>query len=100
MHLLISIPPIEPISDIVREIKANTSKWCNEQFQKTHRFEWQKGYGAFTVSYSQVESVRNYIKNQKEHHLTKTFEEEYTTFLQLHHISYKPQYLFEMEHTN
>ena len=64
----------------------------------TSRFEWQKGYGAFTVSYSQIESVSKYIRNQREHHQKISFEDEYIAFLEAHHISYKNQYLFEAEY--
>jgi len=98
IHILANISPTKSISDAIRDIKANSSKWCNELPDRTHRFEWQKGYGAFTVSYSQIDSVRSYIKNQREHHQTKTFEEEYIAFLQLNNVKFDQQYLFENEH--
>ena len=98
VHLLVNLPPTKSISDTIREIKANASKWSNELPDTTYRFEWQKGYGAFTVSYSQVDSVRHYIQNQREHHRIKTFEEEYTVFLEKHNIEFDRQYLFEAEH--
>ena len=98
VHLLVNLPPTKSISDTIREIKANASKWSNELPDTTYRFEWQKGYGAFTVSYSQVDSVCHYIRNQCEHHRTKTFEEEYTVFLERHNIEFDRQYLFETEH--
>jgi len=98
VHLLVNLPPVKSISDTIREIKANASKWSNELPDTTCRFEWQKGYGAFTVSYSQIDSVRHYIQNQREHHRTKTFEEEYIAFLKQHNIEFDHQYLFEAEH--
>ena len=98
VHLLANLSPTKSISDTIREIKANASKWRNEFPDNAGRFEWQKGYGAFTVSYSQIESVRHYIRNQREHHRTKTFEEEYIAFLKLHNIEFDYQYLFESEH--
>jgi putative transposase len=98
VHLLVNLPPAKSISDTIREIKANASKWSNELPDTTCRFEWQKGYGAFTVSYSQIDSVRHYIQNQREHHRTKTFEEEYVAFLKRHNIDFDHQYLFEAEH--
>ncbi len=61
-------------------------------------FEWQKGYGAFTVSYDRVEAIQKYIRNQKEHHKTKTFQEEYIDFLQRHGLEFRVEYLFEDEH--
>ncbi len=98
IHLLANLSPTKAISDSIREIKANSSKWSNDLPDQTNRFEWQKGYGAFTVSYSQIESVRHYIQNQREHHQTKTFEEEYIRFLELHKIAFEHRYLFEAEH--
>lgn len=97
IHILANLSPTQSISEKLREIKANTSKWSNENFQQP-RFEWQKGYGAFTVSYSQIESVTRYIQNQKEHHKTKTFVDEYVGFLKLHNIKFDSQYLFEAEY--
>ncbi len=98
IHVLANLSPTKAVSDSIREIKANASKWINELPERTTRFEWQKGYGAFTVSYSQIESVRHYIQNQGEHHKTKTFEDEYMKFLQLHNIAFNRPYLFEGEH--
>ncbi len=99
IHILANLSSKKAISDSIREIKANSSKWSNELSDLTSRFVWQKGYGAFTVSYSQVESVRFYIQNQREHHQTKTFEEEYLSFLKLHNIVFDRKYLFEAEHS-
>lgn len=61
-------------------------------------FEWQKGYAAFTVSYSQIAAVQHYIRNQREHHRVKSFQEEYIGFLERHHIEFRLEYLFEDEH--
>ena len=98
IHILTNLSHSKAISDSIRDIKANTSKWVNEFSNQTNRFEWQKGYGAFSVSYSQIDSVRHYIQNQREHHQTKTFKEEYIQFLQLHDIAFEHRYLFETEH--
>ncbi len=98
IHLLANLSATKAISDSIREIKANTAKWNNELSDQKNRFEWQKGYGAFSVSYSQIESVRHYIQNQREHHQTKTFEEEYIKFLELHGITFERRHLFEGEH--
>ena len=98
IHLLANLSPTKAISDSIREVKANASKWSNELSDQTSRFEWQKGNGAFTVSYSQIESVRHYIQNQREHHQTKSFEEEYIRFLELHDIAFEHRYLFEAEY--
>jgi putative transposase len=98
IHILAGLSQIKPVSDAIREIKANSSKWSNEHFEFNRRFEWQKGYGAFTVSYSLIASVRQYIQNQHEHHRKKTFRDEYITFLKLHDIVFDPKYLFEDEY--
>jgi putative transposase len=98
IHLLANLSATKAISDTLRELKTNASKWCNELPEQTSRFEWQKGYAAFSVSYSQIESVRHYIQNQREHHQTSTFEDEYIKFLELHDIAFEQRYLFEAEH--
>ena len=72
VHLLIGTKPNCNLSDLVRDIKANSSKWINEKGFLNAKFEWQTGFGAFTVSQSQLVKITNYIKNQKEHHKTKT----------------------------
>lgn len=98
VHLLVNLSPAKSVSDSIRDIKSNSSKWLNELADGRKRFGWQKGYGAFTVSHSQIERVRNYIQIQREHHRTKTFEEELIELLQRHEIAYDRQYLFEAEH--
>ena len=98
VHLLLHLPANKAVSDSIREIKANSSKWLNEAYEFRYRFEWQKGYGAFTVSHSQIESVRNYINNQREHHRTKTFGEELIELLRRHEIQFDRKYLFEAEY--
>ncbi len=98
VHILANFPPTKSISDTLRELKSNTSKWSNTQPECLHSFDWQKGYSAFSVSYSQIENVRSYITNQEEHHREKSFEEEYLLFLKLHNIPFEPHYVFEAEH--
>ena len=98
IHILARLSQVIAVSDAVRNIKANTSKWANGLPELKSRFEWQKGYAAFSVSYSQMDGVRDYIANQTEHHKTTTFEEEYVRFLQRHDIAFERRYLFEDEH--
>jgi putative transposase len=98
VHLLARLSPAIAVADVVRDIKANSSKWMNEQPAAAHTFEWQKGYGAFTVSYSQISAVEQYIQNQEEHHRTRSFQEEYIEFLKRHGIEFRLEYLFEDEH--
>jgi putative transposase len=98
VQLLAHLSPTLAIADVIRDLKATSSGWLNEMPDRPQHFEWQKGYGAFSVSYSHVETVQTYIRNQEEHHRTKSFEEEYVSFLDRHGIEYRPEYLFEDEH--
>ncbi len=95
IHLLVSISPSISISDLVRDIKAGSSKFINEKGWINGKFSWQEGYGAFSYSRSSVDAVVKYILNQEEHHKKKTFKEEYLDFLQRFEIRYDPQYLFD-----
>lgn len=95
LHLLIGLKPDCMLSELVRDIKANSSRWINEQKYIPGKFEWQTGFGAFTVGQSQIKAVVNYILNQEEHHKTKSFREEYIEFLNAYQIEYKTEYLFE-----
>lgn len=95
IHLLVGMKPDCNLSDLVRDIKSNSSRWINERKKVMGKFEWQTGYGAFSVGNSQVTSVVNYILNQEEHHKKKTFREEYVDFLDSYKIEFKPEYLFE-----
>lgn len=94
VHILVSIHPGCRISDLVRDIKANSSSFV-QQKSNANEFRWQEGYGAFSYSKSQVDNVVNYIFNQPLHHKTKTFREEYIEFLKRFEIAYKDEYLFE-----
>lgn len=95
VHLLIGMKPDGCLSDLVRDIKASSSKFINEQKLVLGKFEWQTGFGAFTLGHSQLDIAITYIKNQKEHHKVKTFKEEYKEFLERYSIDYKSEYLFE-----
>ena len=95
IHILISLKPDCVLSDLVRDIKANSSKWINENKFVLGKFEWQTGFGAFSVSQSQVQTVINYILNQEEHHKKKTFREEYIEFLNAYQIDFKKEYIFD-----
>ncbi|PZX62437.1 IS200/IS605 family transposase [Hydrotalea sandarakina] len=95
IHILVSIKPNIAISDLVRDIKANSSKWINEKGYVLGKFQWQEGFGAFSYAQSQLDNVIAYINNQEQHHQKKTFKEEYTGLLQKFNVSYDDQYLFE-----
>ena len=98
IHILVNLSPAKSVSDAIRDIKANSSKWLNGLPAVKARFGWQTGYGAFTVSYSQIDGVRVYIQDQREHHRTMTFEEEYIKLIHRHGIKFEHKYLFEAEH--
>ena len=98
VHILARLSPTLAVADVVRDVKANSSKWMNEQSDIPQTLHWQKGYGAFTVSYSQIETVQQYIRKQEEHHRAQTFQDEYITFLKRRGIEFRLEYLFEDEH--
>ncbi len=94
-HILIGLSPKQSLSDLVRDIKASSSKWINEKkLTKTH-FQWQNGYGAFTYGKTQLPTITDYILNQKEHHRKRTFKEEYIGFLKRFGVEYNQDYLFD-----
>lgn len=95
VHVFVGLKPSMNISDLVRDIKNNSSKFINEQRFLKGKFSWQEGYGAFSYAHSQIESVYQYILRQEEHHMKKTFKEEYLDFLQKFKIDYSEKYLFE-----
>jgi REP element-mobilizing transposase RayT len=91
----VGLKPAMSISDLVRDIKNNSSNFINEQKFIKGKFSWQEGYGAFSYAHSQIENVYQYIANQEEHHRKKTFKDEYLDFLQKFEIEYNEKYLFE-----
>lgn len=93
VHLLASIHPSVSVADMLRKVKASSSKWIHETFPEHKAFAWQEGYGAFSVSQSNVDQVCHYIEQQEEHHRRMTFEEEFVEFLERHGISYDERYL-------
>ena len=80
---------------VLHAAKANSSKWVNEQKLVMGKFEWQTGFGVFSLGQSQVDKIVQYILKQEEHHQKKSFREEYTEFLQAYQVDFKPEYLFE-----
>lgn len=83
------------LSDLLRVVKANSSKWIHETFPKPAGFAWQAGYGAFAVSHSNVETVRRYIAAQPEHHRARSFQEEFVGLLKRHGEAFDERYLWE-----
>ena len=93
VHLLVGLQASHRISDILRELKHESSLWVHKEIGVAD-FTWQKGYGAFSVSKSQIEVVRNYIVRQQEHHQKKSFEQEYLELLKRNEIDYDERYLW------
>ena len=95
LHILGNLPTKISVADAVRDIKANASKWIHENWPNRKSFGWQTGYSAFTVSMSQLKTVEEYIRNQKEHHKRFSFEEELTKFLNSHNIAFDARFVFD-----
>jgi putative transposase len=95
IHILLELSRTVSVSQAVEEIKTTSSKWLKHQSPELASFTWQAGYGAFAVSESNVQIVRDYIADQKEHHASKSFAEEYRSFLKKHNVAYDEQYVWD-----
>ena len=95
IHCFIGLKPSIAISDLVRDIKNNSTNFINDRKFIKGKFRWQEGFGVFSYSQSQIKDVYNYILNQEEHHRKKTFNDEYIEFLNDNQVDYKPEYLFD-----
>lgn len=95
IHAFIGLNPSMRISDLVRDIKNNSSNFINDNRFVKDKFAWQEGYGAFSYAQSQVKQVYNYVFNQEEHHKRRTFREEYLELLRKFEIEFSEKYLFE-----
>jgi putative transposase len=91
VHISIAPPPTMPLAVAIQKLKANSSRWLGEQGVN---FEWQKGYGAFSVSASLVEMVKNYIRRQEQHHQKRTFEEEFLALLKKSGVACDAEHIF------
>ena len=94
VHILMRLKPTQQVSQVLNKIKANSSKWINDHQKVPTKFVWQEGYGAFSVSESQVDSVRGYIQNQAEHHRRRTFREELEALLERYGVVFDPEQLW------
>ncbi len=95
IHLFVTLPRTLSTSNLLEEIKKSSSKWIKVKGQKYDNFSWQKGFGAFSVSSSKHDAVVTYISNQKEHHKTQSYQEEYIKFLQLNKVPYDERYVWD-----
>ena len=94
IHILTSLPPTKALSDFVRTIKADSSKWIKSIDASYSKFAWQDGYGAFSVSASILDKTENYIRNQAEHHKRRSFNDEYRALLEKYGVQYDERYAF------
>jgi putative transposase len=95
IHILLNIKPNIALSDLVRDIKANSSRFVNEKRFVRGKFSWQEGFGAFSYSISQLDDVIQYIQNQEEHHKETSFKDEYLKYLKRFEIEFDENYVFE-----
>ena len=95
VHILLSLPATMPISKAMQLMKGGSPRWLHETFPDQRLFAWQEKYGAFSVSVSQSDTITEYIRNQREHHRTKTFQEEILALLKKHRIEFDERYLWE-----
>ena len=95
VHCFLGLKPVVSISELMKTVKAKSSKYINDHELINRRFEWQEGYGVFSYSHSQINQVIQYITNQEEHHKNQMFREEYLEFLNRFEIPYDERYIFE-----
>jgi len=94
--VFLGLKPSVAVSDVMKSVKAKSSKWINESGKLAHRFEWQTGYGCFSYSHSHINRVFRYIQNQEKHHKIMSFREEYLQLLQKFDIDYDERYVFSV----
>lgn len=95
VHMLIGLTPDVALSDLVRDVKANSSKFINDRRWVAGRFGWQEGFGAFSYARSQLDTVIRYIQNQQKHHAKKSFRDEYVELLEKFGVEYDQRYVFK-----
>jgi putative transposase len=95
IHILCVLSRKTALMKFIEEVKSHSSKWIKTKSTKYESFYWQKGYGSFSVNPSEIGIVEQYIKNQEEHHKTKTFQQEYLAFLKKYAIEYDEKYLWD-----
>ncbi len=95
IHILFGMRPLQSVSDLLQDIKGDSSKWINQNKLVKGKFSWQEGYGAFSYGKSQISDIATYIQNQEKHHKKRTFREEYLEFLKLFEINFDERYIFK-----
>ena len=95
MHCFLGLRPVVSVSDLMKTVKAKSSKYINDHKMTKERFEWQEGYGVFSYRQRDVDQIYKYIQNQEEHHQKHSFREEYLELLKEFEIGYDEQYIFQ-----
>ncbi|MES2518406.1 MAG: IS200/IS605 family transposase [Bacteroidota bacterium] len=95
VHCFLGLKPAISVSELMKTVKAKSSKHINDHSLTPERFEWQEGYGVFSYGHSQIDNVYKYIQNQEEHHKKQTFGQEYLNFLNKFNVPYDERYIFE-----
>lgn len=95
IHIFLGMRPTQSLSELIQNIKGDSSKWINKKGFVQGRFSWQEGFGGFSYGKSQVDNVINYIKNQEIHHRRKSFIEEYLEFLEKFEVPFDERYIFK-----
>ncbi|HVA01711.1 MAG TPA: transposase [Terriglobia bacterium] len=95
VHMLLCLPPSVAVSDALRIVKTNSSRWVHQTWSQHRGFAWQTGYGAFSVSQSNAATMVKYIREQEKHHRHLSFQEEFITFLKKNGIEYDERYIWE-----
>jgi putative transposase len=95
VHILFSLGRVIKVSDLIEEVKTESSKWIKTKGREFRNFHWQRGYGAFSIGQSNVIALKRYISNQKQHHRRITFQDEYRKFLKSYGIEYDERYVWD-----
>ena|ERR1017187_3674496 len=95
VHVLFCLSKNHALAKVIEEVKKGSSKWLKTQGPEFSAFHWQAGYGAFSVSQSQIDQVQRYIERQEEHHRTRSFQDEFRVFLKRHGMDYDERYLWD-----
>lgn len=95
--MFVGFRPVDHISDFIKVVKGESSKWIKDRGFLNGKFRWQEGYGAFFYSRSQIDRVYHYIMNQKKHHQSRSFQEEYLEMLKRFDVDFDERYIFKFE---
>jgi putative transposase len=95
VHIVFGMRPFQSLSDLMQDLKGDSSRWINEKKLVNGRFSWQEGYGAFSYNKSELKNLIRYVANQEKHHKKRAFIEEYRDFLKLFEVDYNENYIFK-----